>query len=475
MTFSWQLIIDLGIISLALLVATLLRAKISFFQKYLIPNSLTAGFLLLPFYNYLAPELHLSADMLGNLVYHLLAISFIAMSLRKTIVSKEKNHTVLSTAVSILMQYGVQAFLGFALALLLAYTLLPALFPGIGLFLPLGYALGPGQAFAIGSGWEKFGLEGGGSIGLTFGALGFIWSSFAGIAIINLALKKGWIHLDKQSLLENADAKRGIYSEITQTADQTRYSTEPEAIDPFTYNVAYVLGTYILSYVLLQGLTLLLTLIGPQGKDLAWNLWGIHFVFAALTAQLVKQILIKARIDYTLDNIRLTRISGLAVDIMVAASLGAISLVAVYKYWIPIAIISTIGGVITTATHIWLASRLFKDHIFLRMILVYGAITGTLPTGLALLRVLDPDFESPAASDYMLATGFVFVLAIPLILTMNLPAYGFARQDPFYYWITLTLYGGFLLLILGLYWYFAGRDAWKQASRFWYPTKKNQE
>ena len=55
MGISWTLLIDLGVVSCALLLATFLRAKVPFFQKYLIPNALTAGFILLPFYNYLAP------------------------------------------------------------------------------------------------------------------------------------------------------------------------------------------------------------------------------------------------------------------------------------------------------------------------------------------------------------------------------------------------------------------------------------
>ncbi len=54
MNFPWKFFLDLGVISIALLFATLLRARIKFFQKYLIPNALTAGFMLLFFYNFVA-------------------------------------------------------------------------------------------------------------------------------------------------------------------------------------------------------------------------------------------------------------------------------------------------------------------------------------------------------------------------------------------------------------------------------------
>jgi len=84
MDFSWNLLLNLGIIGCGLLIATFIRYKIKFFQKYLIPNALTAGFILLPLYNYILPDVGLTSAHLGELVYHLLSISFIAMTLRKT-------------------------------------------------------------------------------------------------------------------------------------------------------------------------------------------------------------------------------------------------------------------------------------------------------------------------------------------------------------------------------------------------------
>ena len=84
MDFSWKAVIDAGLISAALVLATLIRSKVSFFQKFLIPNALTAGFILLPVYNYLLPAVGYKVNGLGDLVYHLLNISFISMSLRSS-------------------------------------------------------------------------------------------------------------------------------------------------------------------------------------------------------------------------------------------------------------------------------------------------------------------------------------------------------------------------------------------------------
>ncbi|MCK5093434.1 MAG: sodium:glutamate symporter, partial [Spirochaetes bacterium] len=149
MTFSWSILIDLGIVSLALLTATLIRARVPFFQKYLIPNSVTAGFLLLPFYNFLAPLAGLNTEGLGNLVFHLLSLTFISMCLRK-IPRKASGKSVFSMAIAILSQYSIQSLLGIGITFLFIATIIPDLFPSFGLLITLGFALGPGQAFAIG-------------------------------------------------------------------------------------------------------------------------------------------------------------------------------------------------------------------------------------------------------------------------------------------------------------------------------------
>ncbi|HQJ22100.1 MAG TPA: sodium:glutamate symporter, partial [Rectinema sp.] len=80
MDFSWKIVIDAGLISFALVIATFLRSKVRFLQKFLVPNALTAGFLLLPLYNFLMPAIGYGTNRLGDLVYHLLNLSFISMS-----------------------------------------------------------------------------------------------------------------------------------------------------------------------------------------------------------------------------------------------------------------------------------------------------------------------------------------------------------------------------------------------------------
>ncbi|OQX29477.1 MAG: sodium:glutamate symporter [Spirochaeta sp. LUC14_002_19_P3] len=469
MNFSWQLLVDLGIIGSALLLATLLRSRIRFLQRYLIPNALTAGFILFPLYNWLFPHLNMGTENLQNIVFHFLNLSFIAMTLRSSPRKRRSSRDVFATSTMVLSQYVIQSFLGTILTILMIKTFLPNLFPGFGLFATLGFSLGPGQAFAIGTGWEAMGFADLGSVGLTFGALGFIWACFGGIFLVNYGIRKGWISHAELTRFNEVNLKSGVLRRgEAGTASQVQNITNPEAIDPISFTAALVFFTYLLTYLLLMGLTSLLDKIGPGAVKLGTNLWGIMFIFCGLTAMAVKAVISALRLDYVIDNQRLTRLSGFSVDFMVTSAISAISSAVIAHYWLPIVIIAGLVGLTTTFTHIWLSSRVFQDHVFFRAVLIYGTATGTLPTGLALLRIIDPYLETPASRDFMLSAGLTFLAAVPILLTANLPAMGALQGTLRPTYQVLGLYTVYLILCATAYICLSGRRRFKAYSMMWF-------
>ncbi|MHB0854723.1 MAG: sodium/glutamate symporter family protein [Rectinema subterraneum] len=450
MDFSWKFVIDAGLISIALVFATFLRSKITFLQKYLVPNALTAGFLLLPIYNYLLPPIGYATNRLGDLVYHLLNISFISMSLRSSppkIKGSRSNGGVLGMSAVILFGYASQAILG----LLLTLFFLPKIHPAFGLHLPLGFALGPGQAYAIGKGWESMGFEGGATVGLTFAAIGYLWACFGGMLLVHKGVRKGWMKPELLSALNDKGMLTGIIPRQSEKPVGAQLTTDSEAIDSFSYHAALVVFVYFLSFLFLKGLTLVLGFAGKAGMELATNLWGINFIFSAIIAIIVRKIIDALKLGYVLDDNSLTRISGMAVDYMVAGALAAISLVFVGKYWFPILLMSTLCGIMVYYTLPWVCSRIFRDFRFERMLMLYGVSTGTLSTGLALLRVMDPEFKTKVSSDYMLSAGLTFVLAIPFILTINLPAKAYTTGSMTPFWIFMGIAVAYQIFVTVIY------------------------
>jgi glutamate:Na+ symporter, ESS family len=469
MDFSWKIVIDAGIISAALLVATFLRTKLRFLQRFMVPNSLTAGFLLLPVYNYLMPALGYSNHRLGDLVYHLLSISFVAMTLRAKPPKQdgEARGSVQAMATAIISQYALQAFIGLMLTWVLIKTVVPGLNPAFGLTLPLGFAMGPGQAYAIGKGWEPMGFEGAGTVGLTMAALGYLWACIVGVALVNVGVRKGYLPKTTMNTLSDKAMMTGIIPDGTEKPVGSRNTTDLEAIDPMSLHLAAVAFTYLLSFVLLTGLTWLLGFAGKAGRDLAVNLWGINFIFSALTAMIVRLVIDKLKISRVLDNDSLSRISGISVDYMVTGSLAAISLVFVGRYWLSLLVVSTIGGLIVTLTVPWLSSRIFKDHRYERMIMIFGVSTGTLSTGLALLRILDPEFKTRVSNDYMLSAGLTFALMIPFILSINLPAKAGISGSMAPFWTMIFIAAGYIVACALAFIVLAGKRAFKKPAVTW--------
>jgi ESS family glutamate:Na+ symporter len=425
-------------------------------------------------YNFVFPALQLTTVRFGEMVYHLLNISFIAMTLRKPPPREAQgNPAIFATSVAVLSQYALQALLGLLITFLFMSTLFPNLFPSFGFLLPLGFVLGPGQAFAIGNGWEPMGFANAGTVGLTFAAVGFLWACFGGVFLINYGIRRGWVKRDQIEILRSRGVRTGLYQKHEEKPVGSRLSTETEAIDSMTFHLGLIFFTYLISYLLLKGLTALLGLIGPLGYELAVNLWGINFVFSAVVAMLVRFVASKLDVDYTFDNHTLSRFSGLSVDVMVAAAVGGISLVVVGQYLIQIIILSAIAGSLALLVVPWFCSRIYTDHQFHRMLLVYGVSTGTLPTGLALLRVVDPNFETPAASDYMFSTGITFLLAIPFILSINLPAYSVTNNNPLLFWLAVAVSAAYLLFVAVAFLLISKRRAVHKANHIWYPHHVN--
>jgi len=68
-------------------------------------------------------------------------------------------------------------------------------------------------------------------------------------------------------------------------------------------------------------------------------------------------------------------------------------------------VISICIGVLTTFAVVYLGKRIWSYNLE-RTAAVYGAVTGTVSSGLLLLRIVDPEFKTPVAIDIALMNIF---------------------------------------------------------------------
>ncbi|GIP47702.1 hypothetical protein D3C76_137230 [compost metagenome] len=445
MDHSWSFVIDFTLLSLLMVVSAILKARIPLLRKIIVPTSMVAGILGLIVGPELLGWLRFDIDRLGQLVYHLMAIGFIALSLKEREVSNSP--AVMKSGMLIVSTYLIQGLVGFGLFLLLTEFFYPGMFPGIGLLLPLGYGQGPGQAYSIGSRWEALGLEGGGNLGLTIAGFGFIWAVIPGIILMNYLIRH-------PKYKQNAFHSRKERTEVTEKSEEGEIPLS-DAIDKLTYQIALIGFIYLVTYLTIRGLEAVLTPLGTYGETLAQLLIGFHFLIGSLYAMLFRWILNRWKragfqLEHSPNNYLLQRISGFSFDYMIAASIAAISIYSLKQYLTPVLILTTVGGLITVWFMVWLVPRVLPEDKLPNILGFYGMLTGTISTGLALVKAVDPKFQSNTTDNLVMGSATAIMFGFPLLLILNIPIVGYLQQQPVMYLYTFAALFLYFAVLLGI-------------------------
>lgn len=411
-------------ISLLLLGGAFLRTKISFLQKGLIPSALIGGvigFVLMNTNLIGMPTsegwMPIPSKVFGVLVYHLFAFGFVGIGLLQQKQSEEQKKTswlrsgALWMALIYCLVYAVQALSGKTIFELWKLFSNGDFFTGFGYLVGSGFAQGPGQAQAFGTIWETtYGVQGAGSIGLAFGAMGFLCAISFGLPLANRGLKNGWT-ADKApadlplSLLKGMMGK----GESTNCAKST---THPANIDNFAFHFAVMAGLYAVGYMFALAWSVKL----PQGINGLG--FGLLYTWGMIAGIITRKLLDKSGNLHILDPATTRRITSSTVDFMICAVFMGISISDIQAVLTPFIITTIVAGIATYLVILWFARRM-PEYGFERGLAVLGCYTGTVASGILLLRIVDPDFKSPAAVE--LAIMNVFILPIIQPVYLNIP------------------------------------------------------
>lgn len=440
----WDLFADFAVLSVLLLGGTLLRRYVPFFQRFLIPNSLIAGFLGLFLGSQVLDLLPFDPERMGAWVYHLLALTFISVGLYRP----DSKHSFGAVNLGF-MQIAVmllQGIVGLGIALLAAVTLVPGFNPATGVLLPLGFAMGPGIAYTIGQSWSAYGFADGGSLGLTIAAAGFLVAYFFGMTLVNRTV--GSSHAGK---VIPAHVRTGILVP-DHTAEGARLTFSGAAIEPLTVHFALVGGIYMLTWLVTQGLSQLL-LLGGLEKELP-VLWSFHFIVANLLAIMVRRVFLRNRRGEWIDEGMVQRMTGTLADYMIAASIMGISMVFAWRFVFPLILMGVVGAWVTYRFVWWTCEKIFDTYRFERFIGIFAEMTGTIASGLALLRVTDPEYRSPVAQELVLSSGMAIGFGFPLLIIINMPFTVFDGSI-FGFGMLMIMMAVYLAVLLGawyMYW-----------------------
>ena len=415
----WESLIQIAILLVAVIFATLLRRKVKFIKNSLLPSSVIAGIIIF-ILKFIPPVAEfIDSSFMEVITYHCLGLGFIALALKSKEKGQEQKKTmvIMDTGITTVNTYLVQAIIGLGLSLLLSVTIFKDLFYAAGLLLPMGFGQGTGQALNIGTVFENFGFENGRGFGLSIAAIGFLVACLVGVIYLNYLRKKGRLKV-QEARIANNKLDTDIYDEKEAPLN--------ESVDKLTVQVGVILLVYVIVYLVILGTsTLAVNYLGNFGKNtIKPLLWGFNFLFGSIFGMLIRKIFnslhAKGYMKHKwLNNYYLNRLSGFFFDIMIVAGIAAIDWQNLKGVLIPLIIICSIGTVGTFVYLKFICKKLYPEYEHEAFFSMFGMLTGTASTGMILLREIDPNYETPAANNLVLQQVPAIAFGAPLLLLMS--------------------------------------------------------
>jgi len=271
--------------------------------------------------------------------------------------------------------------------------------PMFGGIVPVGFEGGHGTAGGMGPVFEKLGWENGKDFALASATAGILSAVIVGIILINWAARRGYTVRRQSTADVPEDDSIGVIP-VDRRPSAGKLTVSADAIESFTLHVVIVGLAILLGYLLQQGL-LALGRLGGEKTTLFRVMDSFPLFPLCMLGGLAIQV-VEDRFDgHNLIDPGLTRrIQNTALDFLVVAAISTIKIQALAKGLTPFAIIVIVAIGWNVFCVMVLARRMLPDAWFERSIAEMGQSMGVTATGLLLLRVVDPDYESPAADAF---------------------------------------------------------------------------
>lgn len=422
-----QLLQALSLLSVLLLVGTFLRAKVKLFQSLYLPASVIGGFIgiiispeiLGRFSNYSISEEWIKTY---SLLPGILSVPIFAAIPLGMFLNENKNIKSMYPS-KVLICFGLfqcasmsQSAIGYATNMFFS-KINPQLnmYRTFGYELSAGFAGGHGLAAATGKLLEGFGIpqwEIAQGVALTTATVGLIGGIVFGIIFINLAVRKNKTKIIKR-INDNADksVEVGYNKDINKQNSLGRETFLSSSIETITFHLAIIFTVCGIAYIVLNfvkkmniaGLNVL-----PVWTYSMIIMFALNFIIKKLNLVWMVDAKVKAKIMGTLS------------DFAIVSAMTSLPIKAIINYIAPITVMCILGFIITYLLVFPLNSFFFKeDYSFERAIISWGTLTGVLITGMTLLKICDPEYKSPALSEFSLGFSLMSVTGLLIVPILN--------------------------------------------------------
>jgi ESS family glutamate:Na+ symporter len=178
---------------------------------------------------------------------------------------------------------------------------------------------------------------------------------------------------------------------------------------------------------MLCGLSHLEIWLFPKATTRIFNGFPL-FPLCMIGGSLIQLVSQKLRVNRLIDHGQMQRLSGASLDFLIVSAVATIKLSVVLENWMPLLILSVAGLAWGVFMVVFVAPRLLPNAWFECAIAEFGQALGVTATGLMLLRTVDPENKTPAATNFgykqlfhepFLGGGICTALALTLVFTIG--------------------------------------------------------
>ena len=406
-----------AVLSVLLVCGVILRAKVKIFQKLYLPACVIGGFVGLLLGPNVLDILPISEDMMSA-VSALPSVLFIPVIAALPVCSGKidfknikKQKAPLICAAVICLGFTLQYAVGL-LVNLLSDFLGTETYPTFGLELAMGFGGSHGQVGAVGGMLEALEqpyYQTAMGVTSTTATVGILGGLIIGTFMINMAIRRNYTVVVKDISAVPKEMSVGYYSR-----GQKRPSLGEQ--------------TMITSSVETLSLHLGLMLLATGGGDvlsnyinkLGWSLLGAiaTWVYALLVMYVLWFIIRKCKLDYLFDEKVKNSITGLITDYLIVAAIMSIPVEVVASYWQPLLVMCILGLIMTPLLIYFVCKKCLDEYWFENTLGSLGCLTGQFITGMLLIKMADPDLETPVLADFGAGYTIQNFYCIPLISLM---------------------------------------------------------
>lgn len=424
----------LGVI---LLIAKIVRVKSGWAQSLFLPSSIIGGFLAL----FLGPEvLGQIASALGTdrfadggifgegilsvwstLPALLISVVFATLFLGQKIPSPARAAKLVGPQMSVGVTMGAGQYV---VGLLLAVLVLVPVFgmtPMAGALIEMGFEGGHGTAAGMRPVLDELGFEDGADLALGMATIGVVGGIIIGVALINWAVRTGRTEIITGDVQQSVEEQKGLYRRDEQYPAAIMTS-RPNSIEPLALHFAFIAVAVLLGYLLLAGLQAIEAVLWADTVEVF--AFVPLFPLAMLGGVVVQLFLDRTGNDHIVDHQMMLRIQGLALDVLIISALATLSLTAIADNIGPFLLLAGGGIAFNVLVMVFLVRKMIPQFWFERGIGDFGQSMGVTATGLILMRIADPENETPAYEAFgykqllfepFFGGGLITAASIPLI------------------------------------------------------------